>query len=159
MPSTQQLREQRANLWSQMTEIMEIADRDNGGALTGEQSKKYDSLEKDLDAKGDEIARAERFEQRSTELNKVDRRELAPLKEDENGTRPKAKRKVDTAEYASAFESYIRGGVMDLAAEAARPCATAGSRTQRSRTRSASAPPPPAATRCRSSSATRSSSG
>lgn len=112
--TAQTLREQRANLWSQMTEIMEIADREKR-SLSGEESAKYDRLEKELDDKGDEIARAERYEQRVAEMNSRDRSGLVLPKGDDNGIGAKASgRKVDTPEYRRAFTNYLRNGVQDL---------------------------------------------
>jgi HK97 family phage major capsid protein len=58
MPSTQQLREQRANVWSQMTEIMDLETR------TADDDQKYDRLEAEYDRLDSEIERQERHEAR-----------------------------------------------------------------------------------------------
>ncbi len=100
MPTTQDLRNQRANLWDQMQEVMDEAEK-NG--WSGELEQKYDRLEEDLDAKGTEIARQERHEKRDAELNRVDRSGVVPPDDgpDDN---------ADDKAYAEAFGRWIRNG-------------------------------------------------
>ncbi|HEY1178602.1 MAG TPA: phage major capsid protein [Phytomonospora sp.] len=107
MATTQQLREQRASIWEQMKAIMDGAERE-GRSLTGEETQTYDRLEKDLDAKGDEITRQEAFDRRSEEFAKVDRTGVvAPADELDKGTEP-------AKGYTEAFARYMRMGVSAL---------------------------------------------
>ncbi len=57
MPTTQQLRERRANVWQQMTGIMDGA---SGRDLSVEELTAYDAAEADLDSVDAQITRAER---------------------------------------------------------------------------------------------------
>ena len=59
MANTQELREQRAQIWEQMQEVVNRAERE-GRPLNEEDKAVYDRLESDLDGKGEEIARAEK---------------------------------------------------------------------------------------------------
>lgn len=116
MPTTQQLREQRANVWSQLTEIMDIAERE-GRDLTAEERAKYDSGEGDLDRLGNDIERQERHEARKAELEKVDRSAIVPTQrstEEEREERGAAQEK----QYRDAFTDYLRGGLGNLDREA-----------------------------------------
>jgi HK97 family phage major capsid protein len=105
MATTKQLRDERASIWEQMKDCMSEAEK-NG--WSGELKAKYDGLEKDLDAKGDEITRQEAFDKRSEEFNKVDRRGVvAP--EDTDETRDERGNG-----YAEAFNRYMRHGMSAL---------------------------------------------
>mgnify|MGYP000885099083 CR=1 FL=1 len=68
MPTTQQLREQRANIWDQMKGIMDGA---SGRDLSAEESQKYDRLETDLDALGVDITRREKYDARAAEFSAI----------------------------------------------------------------------------------------
>jgi len=107
MATTQQLREQRANIWEQMKEVMDRAERE-GRNLTAEESQTYDRLETDLDTKGDEITRQERFENRADEFSKVDRTGVVtPADSGPTGD--------DVAKgYTEAFNRYLRNGITAL---------------------------------------------
>ena len=59
MANTQELRGQRAQIWEQMQEVVNRAERE-GRPLNEEDKAVYDRLESDLDGKGEEIARAEK---------------------------------------------------------------------------------------------------
>jgi len=106
MATTQQLREQRANIWEQMQAVMAEADK---SGWSGELEQKYDRLEKDLDAKGDEITRQDRFESRSEEFSKVDRSGVVPADAD-----PTDASDAHSKAYAAAFTSYMRNGITAL---------------------------------------------
>jgi HK97 family phage major capsid protein len=115
MPNTQALREQRANLWAQMQEIMARAESESRD-FTAEETTTYNRLEADLDAKGEAIDRAERFENRASELNRVDRTGVvAPagseVVDDEGNTR---------ADYDAAFALWAKFGHGELTNEQAR---------------------------------------
>ncbi|MEW2442794.1 phage major capsid protein [Micromonospora marina] len=95
MPTTQALREQRANLWSQMTAIMDRTDR------SGDDDQTYDRLEKEYDDLDAKIERAERHEARAKANNAVDRTGVVPREHDDNEGDEK---------YATAFSKYLSGG-------------------------------------------------
>ena len=102
--ATQALREQRANIWNQMTEIMDNPKGENG-ALSAEQAQTYDRLEKDLDVKGDEITRAEAHAKRTEEFSKVDRSGVVtPEDAGDLGDEP-------AKGYTDAFARYMRNGI------------------------------------------------
>jgi len=114
MPNTQQLREQRANIWDQMQEIMDLATRE-GRDFSAEESQKYNRLETDLDAKGAEIERVEKHEARAAEFNRVDRSGVvAPtsdkIVDDEGNTQ---------ADYDLAFSLWAKFGQGELTNEQA----------------------------------------
>lgn len=107
MPTTQQLREQRANIWSQMTEIMDGASS-AGRDFTAEETQKYDRLEADLDAKDVEVQRLERHEKRAENLSRVDRSGVvAPDVDEEAGD----------GEYGDVFNKFIRFGREEMSAD------------------------------------------
>jgi HK97 family phage major capsid protein len=101
--------EERANVWSQMTEVIDGAD---GRDLTGEERSKYDAAEKDLDRLTGEIELLERHASRAAAFEKVDRSNVP-------GTTPAITYRSNVAsdaeaEYRSAFVAYLRGGVEEL---------------------------------------------
>lgn len=107
MATTTQLREQRANIWEQMKAIMDGAERDGNRSLTAEETQTYDRMEKDLDAKGDEITRQEKFENRAEEFSRVDRTGVvAPSDETSTDEHEKG--------YGEAFGRYMRHGLTAL---------------------------------------------
>lgn len=109
MPTLQELREQRANIWSQMTEIMDRS----GGAPSGEDAAAYDRAETELDALGEQIERGERHTRAAAAMDSVDRTGVVPaLRDGEHGD-------AQAAAYASAFGRFIRAvnGTPDLADE------------------------------------------
>lgn len=107
MPNTQQLREQRANIWEQMKEVMDLAERENRD-FTAEESQKYARLESDLDSKGTEIERAERFTARADEFDRVDRSGVVA----KDTPSP-----VEEVTYDKAFASYLKGGIARMSAD------------------------------------------
>lgn len=109
MATLQSLREKRANLWSQMTDIMERALSGNRD-LTAEERQTYDRLETDLDQAGDQIERQERHEERARLFESVDRSGLPPAVE------TPAPGDQDE-QYARAFGAYLRNSVSDLSIE------------------------------------------
>lgn len=112
MPTSVELREQRANIWSQMQEIMDRSTTEKR-PMSQAESDSYDKWEKELDDLGALVARMESHEKRQKEFSgPVDRSQVVqPV----DGARPG--RVVDSAEYKSAFMSYVRGGVLDMAPE------------------------------------------
>lgn len=108
MPTLTELREQRANIWSQMTEIMDRS----GGIPSGEDAEAYDRAEAELDTLGDQIERRERHEDADRRLNAVDRTGVMPRQRD-------GEQSEHDVAYACAFNRFIRAtsGVADLAEE------------------------------------------
>ncbi len=106
MPTLQELREQRANVWSQMTEIMERS----GGVPSGEDAATYDRAETDLDALGTQIERAERHANLDASMTRIDREGVVP------GQRTAEQADQAAQAYAGAFSRFIRatGGTSDL---------------------------------------------
>ena len=108
MSDIKALREQRANIWSQMTEVMDRPKAD-GGAMKAEDAQTYDRLEADLDRLEGDIVRAEKHDQRGTAYDQVDRRGvIAPADVDEP---------EDNDIYAEAFKSYILNDMGSLSQE------------------------------------------
>lgn len=108
MPTLQELREQRANVWSTMTEIMERS----GNAPTGEDAAAYDRAEAELDSLGDQIERAERHARVEASMNAVDRTGVVPAQR--TGDRD---RDAQAEAYSHAFRAFLSstGGISDLA--------------------------------------------
>lgn len=105
MPNVQALREQRANIWSQMTEVIDRADTEKR-SLSADEEQTYSSAEKDLDRLTAEIERAEKHEARAAEMGKVDRSGVvAPENKQEEGGEDA---------YRDAFRNYLRRGVTNL---------------------------------------------
>lgn len=116
MPTnTKSLREQRANIWSQMTEIHDRAiaeDRD----FTEEERQAYERAEGELDDLGARIEREENHARRQAEFERVERdglegigRESEDLQEQREQAGP-----TGTESYERAFRSWLRGGIKSL---------------------------------------------
>lgn len=98
MPTIKDLREQRANVWSQMTEIMDRADR------TVDDDRTYDRLEAEYDSLDQQIERGERHAKKEELNNRLDRSGVLPVDGDDTGE------DGQTAAYAEAYVSYLTGG-------------------------------------------------
>jgi HK97 family phage major capsid protein len=108
MPSAQQLREQRANVWSQMTEINDRA-KAEGREYTVDEKQTYDSAETKFDELTDSIDREERHAKHTADMSHVDRSGLkgggdADHTDDDAG--------ADL--YNEAFELFVRNGMANL---------------------------------------------
>ena len=109
MPTLQQTREQRANLWSQMQEIMETArarSEDGTPDLSAEEAQTYDRLEEKFDNLEEVINRGERHEARE-KANQPDRTGVVPpdggpSDEDQDES------------YARAFSNFLQHCVLDM---------------------------------------------
>lgn len=100
--SSTDLRDQRANIWEQMKEVMDLAESETRD-LTVEEQTKYDNMEADLDRLEASVKRAESHEVRNERYSQVDRSGVvAP----EGGALVK-----DELTYDKAFASYLKGGV------------------------------------------------
>lgn len=108
MPTSTALREQRANVWSQMTEILDRAETE-ARELTADERQTYDTAEADLDRIEADLARQERHEKRANLLNSVDRTGVVVP-----GQRDPAS---PEDEYRAAFRDYLRFGAGNLRQE------------------------------------------
>lgn len=110
MSTLQSLRDQRANIWEQMKEVMDRASAENRD-LTAEERQTYDRAEADLDRVSTDLERQERFENRSTEYGQVDRTGVVAPTSEPTGS--------GTAEaaYTDAFAAWMRGGNAELDAD------------------------------------------
>jgi HK97 family phage major capsid protein len=109
MPTTLQLREQRANVWEQMKEVIDSAEA-AGRGLNAEELAKYNAAEKDFDALDASIQAAERHGKRAEDLKAVDRRGVVPG----GDPTPDPDDKDDDAVYAEAFQIFVCNGIGDL---------------------------------------------
>lgn len=112
MATATKLRETRANLWSNMTEILDRAE-DEKRELTVEDRTKYDAMEKDLDALENDILRMERHEERAERYSQpVDRRGVVP-----SGGGTPADELTDEQVYAEAFQLFVTNGLAEMEPE------------------------------------------
>ena len=102
MPSIQDLRDERANVWSQMTEIIDRND------WSGDNRQTYDNLEARFDELDGDISRAERFEAHRVDNARVDRRGVVPVEDDPEANDPADER------YLNAFQTYVQRGMAEL---------------------------------------------
>src|SRR5574340_708321 len=112
MPTTQQLREQRANIWEQMKEIMDLAERE-GRDLTGEEAQKYDRAESDFDRLEGDIERQERHEARAQGAERMARITGPDL----SASIPDEPERVDEEQFEKAFSAFIRRGPQNLSTD------------------------------------------
>jgi HK97 family phage major capsid protein len=102
-----QLKEKRANVWSQMTSILDTAE-ERGDGLTAEERSTYTNAETELDDLSGQIDVLERHANRGLGFDApADTREVPEHRET-----PDAE-----AAYRDAFSAYLRGGVEDLTTE------------------------------------------
>jgi HK97 family phage major capsid protein len=106
MPTTQ-LREQRANVWNQMTAIIEIAAENR----SAEQEQSYARMEADYDRLTAEIERQERHEARAAENSRVDRTGVVPPANRAPGSLDDAS---SDDRYQAVFGSFLRNGLTAL---------------------------------------------
>jgi HK97 family phage major capsid protein len=102
--TAQDLREQRANVWSQMQEIMDLATR------SGEDNQKYDRLEKQYDKLDQDVDRQAKHDLRAASNARLDRTGILPP--DGDGETSDA-----DAKYNAAFANYLVSGVNNLEAD------------------------------------------
>ena len=112
MPNTQQLREQRASVWSKMTEVMDRS----GESMTVDDAQTYDRLEAEYNALDAQIERAEKHDARVAQNSQVDRRGVvAPAGVDGGDVLDEAGNTVD--DYRAAFELWAKFGNEELTSE------------------------------------------
>lgn len=107
MPTLQELREKRAVIWSQMTEIMDRT----AGVPEGEDAAAYDRAETDMDALETKIMRGEKFAKTEKAFDQIDRAGVVPGQRDGKGE--------SDAAYSRAFLEFMKSanGVSDLEPE------------------------------------------
>jgi HK97 family phage major capsid protein len=110
MPTTQQLREQRANIWDQMQEVYDTASRENR-EMTAEETAKYDKAEADLDRFEAQIERAEKHDKRATQYDTVDRTGVVPAP---RGDDPHTGDPLASNAYEKAFMSFLQNGQAEM---------------------------------------------
>jgi HK97 family phage major capsid protein len=108
MPTIQQLREQRETHWNAMKEINDRADGE-GRAPSGEELSSYANAEKKFDELDAEIDRLERFANRKTKLEVVDRTgAIRPVEDDDVDEDALGK------QYLNAFQSFVVNGISGM---------------------------------------------
>lgn len=110
--ATTKLREQRANVWENMKEVMDLAESESRD-LTVEERTKYDNMESDLDKIEADITRSEAHEVRNERYAQVDRTGVvAP-----EGSNNSLAVRDEVVTYDRAFNSYLKGGVGRMTGE------------------------------------------
>lgn len=104
--------ERQNNIWQQMTEITDLAERE-GRELTAEERAKWDAAEADLTTASQDI---ERFE-RQAKLERIDRGQIVPAGLGPGPGKPADERAERDKRYADAFGMYLRGGMDRLTGE------------------------------------------
>lgn len=115
----QSLREKRANIWSQMCEIMDTA-RNEGRAMSAEEEQKYERAESELDSLGNQIIREEAHDARVAEMNKVDRSGIpgsVPATAEEREQAREEHGVTGTEAYERAFNLWLGRGSSGLNGE------------------------------------------
>jgi HK97 family phage major capsid protein len=107
MPTSLQLREQRASVWNEMQSLMERADGE-GRALTVDELATYDTAEARLSDLDGQVERQEKYENRSREMATVDRSELR-----HDGGAAIEPADADK-QYSHAFSNYLKRGMARL---------------------------------------------
>lgn len=107
MTGTQTLLDKRANVWSQLQEILNRP-KDPSGLMTAENAQAYDAADAEFEALTKDIERDAKHTARANGLNNVDRTGVTPPAaiggDDPENPRAQA--------YAEAFSSYIRNQPM-----------------------------------------------
>lgn len=115
--TAQTLVERRANVWSQMTEIMARPKDPTTGTMTAEDAQAYDQAEAVLDALEADIARETAHAAHESALSAVDR---GGVIRPDGTTDPAAEATAEDAAYADAFNAFVRGGRNNLSGDQGR---------------------------------------
>ncbi|MGA4726288.1 phage major capsid protein [Micromonospora taraxaci] len=103
MPTLQERRESRANMFEQMKEILARTDNDP----QGQDLETYNRIDADLDREDEIIVRQEKAAAREKDYNRVDRTGVVPA----DGGEPKNE---DEAKYLNAWSEFLRSGTQDM---------------------------------------------
>ena len=109
--SSKQLREQRANIFQQMQDLLDAAEGENRD-LTGEERASYEAMDSQIDALGERIDRQDRMDGLAASLGGRAGDPPAGIQDAAHGDRDE-----DESEYAEAFASFVRNGMADASAE------------------------------------------
>ena len=106
MPTTQNLLERRANVWSTLQEILDRPKDPTTNLMTAENASAYDAADAEFEQLTAEIERDERHAQRANALGQVDRTgAVQPMSE-------QAERLAGDQAYLNAFNAFIRNQPM-----------------------------------------------
>jgi HK97 family phage major capsid protein len=110
-----QIAEQRAGLHAQMTALLEKAKAENR-VMSKEENEKFDRIDADITALGEELVRAEKFEAHSKAINA-----LTPIQQENINAaiveKNSPERQRQDAEHTRIFQSYVRYGLEGMKAE------------------------------------------
>lgn len=104
MPTPMDLREKRANIWSQLQEVLDRTDNDP----SGDDLQTYNRMDTELDRLDDQIGKLEKNEKRGANYNRVDRSGV--VADDDSGESDEEQ----DAKYGEAFNSFLRFGMNEL---------------------------------------------
>lgn len=107
----QTLLEERANIWSQMTEVIDEAEK-AGRDLSAEERQKYEAAEKDLEAKTKAIDTLQRHADHARSMEQVERDPIV-----NGGGEVVVEGGGEAEAYRTAFRSYLRYGMEELSTE------------------------------------------
>jgi HK97 family phage major capsid protein len=107
MPTLQERRESRANMFEQMKDILERTDNDP----KGQDLETYNRLDADLDREDAVIERQEKADAREKSYSRVDRTGVVPGPGDDEPTSD------EQAAYRNAWVSFLRNGTADMEPE------------------------------------------
>lgn len=113
MTNATALREQSANIWSGMTEIMDRAEAE-GRDLSVEEQTEYDRRNADLDKTLASIARMEGHEARASQFAQPVNRDGVTPPGGGGGVDPVFDSEDQAATYQAAFEIFVQNGIGDL---------------------------------------------
>lgn len=111
MPTVRELREQRANVWSQMRDLRDAA---AGRAFTAEEEQAWQRANDDIDRLGQEIDREETLERREREIDTI---LDDPAGDPEHRDDPRGRETDEQRQLRAAFVRYLRGGTAALTAD------------------------------------------
>jgi HK97 family phage major capsid protein len=114
MPNALQLKEQRAQVWGAMTEIMERA---KTGELSAEDRAAYDKAEGELNQLTTDLERQERHEANVATFAEVDRRSVVIPGQRAGEAGEERDEKPRDEQYRDAFLTYMRSGDQGIAPE------------------------------------------
>lgn len=109
MPSAQDLRERRMNVWTKMEEIFDRSRAENRDP-TAEEEVAYDKAAEEFDTLEAQVQRLERHEALTKKNLSVDRSGVIADDDDEDSDEV-------TAAYGKVFNRFLRNGALDLTAE------------------------------------------
>jgi HK97 family phage major capsid protein len=113
MLTVQQIKDKRAQVWGQMTEIMERA---KDSELSAEDRSAYDLAEKDLNRLSEDLERQERHDKTAALLAEPNRSGVV-VPAQRTGEEGERSEQPKLEQYRTAFTNYLRRGVSNIPAE------------------------------------------